>query len=928
MPIELRAGRFSYAALFLVALSTLMYEVLLTRIFSVTMYYHFAFVAVSVALFGMTLGAVLVYLMPGLFAPERARRAMAVSSLLFGITTVLTFIVHLKQEYTSLSQPATANPISFAGTYALISIPFIFSGIAVCLALTRFPGQVSRLYAADLAGAALGCILFILALRLTDGPTAVLIVAALAILAAVCSALDEGNRALVVLTSLVFLGAAGLAGLNGWRGHQVAEKRLENLPHTAALALRGRWIAPPPPVRIEHAKGGTEWPALFEEWNSFSRIRVRKEVPWLAETEPSGWGMSPAYQNDPTVPKTAREMVINIDAGAGTYMTHFDNSQALHLLDLAEDHESQRLYYVDQAYNAKNSGKTEEERDNLLLADEEKQTIAYLRQSAVDKAIEAAKQQAGFLKYDVTNFAHFLRPNSDVLVIGSGGGRDLLSALVFEQKHATGVEINDAIIKAMKGVFGDFTGHLDRLPNVEIVHDEARSYITRMDRRVDIIQISLIDTWAATAAGAFVLSENSLYTTEAWHAFLTHLTDRGVVTVSRWYHPRTPGETLRMVSLANQALRDIGVKEPRRHLLVVKRYQAQQSNDIPSVVATVIASRAPLTDEDLAIAQRQAKQMEFDLILTPRFAADQQLAAVADSSDPHVTAATFPINVAPPTDDKPFFFNMTRMRDAFNPAKWQGQGHDVNLKAVQVVAGLLVFVIVLTVLCVIVPVLIKADKAALRGSLPLTAFFVFIGLAFILVEISQMQRLIILLGHPTYSLSVVLFALLVSSGIGSYLTKNVEVETLRGSILWRMMVLLALLVAIGLITPAMIRTFVSSATVVRVGVALVLLMPAGLFMGMCFPLGMKAAAARSGDITAWLWGINGAMSVVASVLAVVIAMSFGISASWWTGVGCYGLGLLAIGWGMSDVKRQMSNVKSGKATSEEALFAEPIDESR
>src|SRR5207244_7918892 len=122
----------------------------------------------------------------------------------------------------------------------------------------------------------------------------------------------------------------------------------------------------------------------------------------------------------------------------------------------------------------------------------------------------------------------------------------------------------------------------------------------------------------------------------------------------------------------------------RKDLLVVKRYQAQHSNDIPSVVATVIASRSPLTAEDLAIAQRQAKQMEFDLILTPKFAADPQLAAVADSSDPYATAATFPINVAPPTDDKPFFFNMTRMRDAFNPTKWQGQWPDVNLNAVQV----------------------------------------------------------------------------------------------------------------------------------------------------------------------------------------------------------------------------------------------------
>src|SRR3954468_20466498 len=168
MLVEPRAGRFTYAALFLVALATLMYEVLLTRIFSVTMYYHFAFVAVSVALFGMTLGAVLVYLFPAAFSPDKARRAGAIHALLFGLTTILTFVIHLKTENKAIEKPQEASPLALWNTYALISIPFIFSGIAVCVALTRFPRQVSRLYAADLAGAALGCVLFVTVLRLTD----------------------------------------------------------------------------------------------------------------------------------------------------------------------------------------------------------------------------------------------------------------------------------------------------------------------------------------------------------------------------------------------------------------------------------------------------------------------------------------------------------------------------------------------------------------------------------------------------------------------------------------------------------------------------------------------------------------------------------------------------------------------------------------
>jgi len=901
-----------------------MYEVLLTRIFSVTMFYHFAFVAVSVALFGMTLGAVLVYMLPGLFPAASARRAMAINSLLFGVTLVTTFVIHLKQENPSLDKPQEASPFSLAGTYALISIPFIFSGIAVCLALTRFPRQVSRLYAADLAGAALGCVLFVLALRVTDGPTAVLVVAALAILAAFLSAIDAGaksGRGLVAVTSIALLAASSLAGVNGVLGYRLNEKRVENIAHTAALALHGRWISPPQPIRVEHAKGHTEAPALFEQWNAFSRIRVRKEFVWLQETDPSGWGMSPLYKNDPENPdvkKLVRELAINIDAGAGTYMTNFAPTKALSLLDQAEDHLAMSIYYEDEAYNERQKAKSatgvaddtsrqhlENARQCDLLKAEELEYSAARRQEAGEKAIKSAREQAGFLAYDVTNFAHMLRPDSKVLVIGSGGGRDLLSALVFGQKHVTGVEINDAIIKAVKGVFGDFTGHIDRLPNVDIQHDEARSYITRMPpgEKVDIIQISLIDTWAATAAGAFVLSENSLYTVEAWKAFLVHLTDRGVVTVSRWYHPASPGETLRMVSLANQALREIGITDPRRHILVIKRDQPQLSNDIPGAVATIIASRSPLTDEDITLAEQKAKRYQFDLVLSPRAAGMAALADFAGSPDPFETAKNYPINLSPPTDDKPFFFNMTRMRDAFNPAKWKGQGHDVNLKAVQVVAGLLVFVILLTIVCVIVPVMIKADKRALRESLPLSTFFIFIGLAFILVEISQMQRLIILLGHPTYSLSVVLFALLVSSGIGSFMTRGVEGGTMGASVIRRMLVLLVLLIVTGIITPIFIREFVSSATWLRVAIALLLLMPAGLFMGMCFPMGMKAAASQREDITAWLWGINGAMSVVASVLSVVIAMSFGISVAWWTGVASYGVALLAIKRAIKDAGR-------------------------
>jgi hypothetical protein len=178
----------TYLGLFLVALSTLMYEILLTRIFSVTMWYHFAFMAVSVAMFGMTVGAIVVYLFPRFFSAESVSYHMAWSALLFCITIGLSFLSHLSIPFIAGLSLVLVYAMAF--NYALLAIPFFFSGVCICLALTKYPQRIGRLYAADLAGAALGCVLLIYTLDVTDGPTAVFVVAALAGLGALAFAMD------------------------------------------------------------------------------------------------------------------------------------------------------------------------------------------------------------------------------------------------------------------------------------------------------------------------------------------------------------------------------------------------------------------------------------------------------------------------------------------------------------------------------------------------------------------------------------------------------------------------------------------------------------------------------------------------------------------------------------------------------------------
>lgn len=801
---EVVASRHTYAGLFMVALATLMYEILLTRIFSATMWYHFAFVAVSVALFGMTVGAIVVYLFPGYFTPERGKHHLALSALLFAITIVASFLTQLSIPVApARSLMSVVGVYSLALTYVVIAVPFVFSGICVCLALTKFPGQVSRLYAADLAGAALGCVLLIYTLKITDGPTAVVVVAALAGIGAVFFAMDGGRDGLLKIAVASSLALACFAAA-----------------HTV-LVRRGS-----PILRLLWVRAEIEPPNLYEKWNSFSRVRVSGNPDGPAA--PYGYGLSPAYASS----RGARHLNMQIDMYANTVLTAFDGNL-----------------------------------DDL-----------------------------DYLKYDITNFVHHVRRDADVLVIGMGGGRDALSALVFGQKSVLGVEINGEIINAVNRVFGDFTGHLDRNPKVSFVNDEARSFVARSRDSFDIIQASLIDTWAATTAGAFVLTENSLYTVEAWKVFLDRLSPNGILTFSRWYFRDSPGEMYRLTSLAGAALTRLGVEDPRRHIVIVRLMWRESSGDVLHGVGTILVGKRPFSDAELAAIEQTAKKMRFEIVLSPRFALDSAFAAIASGRDLGAFTAQFPINIAPPTDDIPFFFHMLRLRDAFNTALWRQGGNSINMQAIFVLGALLGIVLLLACLCIIVPLALTTRKSSLKGALPFFVFFSSIGLGFMLVEISQMQRLIVFLGHPTYGLSVVLFAFLLSSGLGSYTTRKAGDSVLRGSIMIRLALLVCALVVFGLLTPYAIVRFQGSATALRILAAVAMLFPLGVFMGMAFPLGMRIASARSAALTPWLWGINGATSVCASVLAVVIALSFGISTSFWAGASCYAVALLALAW--------------------------------
>jgi len=779
-----RAGAGTYGGLFVITLSTLMYEIALTRIFSVTMWYHFAFAAISIALFGMTVGALIVYLIPGWFPRDRVKQRLWLCALLFSTSMLASFAIQLQIPFKPHWD--AAGVASVVGTYAVISVPFIFSGIVVCLALTRFPASVNRMYAADLVGAALGCVLLVWLLGVVDGPSAVIAIAATAGGGALLFALDGGSAR---GTSLAFACCGALFGFAALNAY-LAEQR-EPILHLVWVREHKEELHP------------------YEKWNAFSRITVGGDP-----DQPLDVALSEACP-----PSRVNQLALVIDATAGTVITRYDG-------------------------------------DASKLA---------------------------FLRCDHTNLAHYIRQPAKVAIIGTGGGRDVLSALAFGQPSITGIELNGAIIDAVNEEYGDFTGHLDRQPGVRFVNDEARSYLARTDERFDIIQISFIDTWAATAAGAYALSENGLYTVEGWDTFLDRLEPNGVLSVSRFYSGvgEPPLEAYRLTALGTKTLMQRGVDDPRAHMLM---YEGP-TGPYGVSTATMLISPDPFSDADVRTIDAEASRLGFTTVLTPTQARDELFAGLASADRVDATIERFTKDVSAPTDDRPFFFQMANVDTIFSKTIFEDS---YLVRPVRVLLLLSLAVVVLTAMCIAVPLLIASRRwsGAADGMSPFYLFFAAIGLGFLLVEIAQLQRLIIYLGHPTYALSVVLFSLLLSSGIGSLLSERLASPGNRASIAAALASLLAVVVAAGLATPLLIDRFDGATMELRIALSAALLMPMGLTMGLPFPLGMKVASQQDAPTT-FLWGINGATSVCASVLGTAIALLWGISIAFWAGAACY-----------------------------------------
>lgn len=472
-----------------------------------------------------------------------------------------------------------------------------------------------------------------------------------------------------------------------------------------------------------------------------------------------------------------------------------------------------------------------------------------------------------WIPYDVTILPYYFR-HGDAAIIGVGGGRDLLAAIWGKSISVTGIEINSILLDLITDRYRDFSFIANR-PEVMLVHDEARSYLSRVHRRYDIVQMSLIDTWAATGAGAFTLTENGLYTVEGWRVFLRALKPHGVLSVSRWFSPSVVSETNRLVALGTAALLDRGVQDPSRNMILVSRDK----------IATFLTSVDPFETTDVQKLIDLSKVYGFSILLAPGINSnDPRLAAIAQSksSEQLEKAVAHPdFDFSPPTDSRPFFFNMLKPTSFYRKIPIGGV-LEGNLTATYTLVLLFLISVVLVAFIIFFP-LIHSGMPAMNKSIFVAAFayFSIIGFGFMLIQIALMQRFSVYLGHPTFALAIILFAMILFTGIGSFISDRISIEKPRWTLAVPFMIGLTVLLVTFLITPCTQNT-VQFGLLTRSLISVAFMAPLSILLGFCFPLGMRVLSRISDSAKPWMWGVNGASSVLASITAVGISMWLGI----------------------------------------------------
>jgi predicted membrane-bound spermidine synthase len=770
------------AGVLMMSFASLLLELALTRLFSVILFYHFAFLAISIALLGLGAGGVFAHLAKDWLARWDTR---TLGSRLAAANAVLLLVVLEVDLHAPVSVAFELTPevmLRLALMYIVSALPFFCTGLLFSVVFARETRGITELYAADLTGGALACLAIVPLLNFVGGPNSILVaVIASAAASAIWARTPRSRRiALVLMAAFVLLTAANYSG------------KIIDIVYAKGVRRDQPWV-------------------LFSRWNAISRVEVDA---------------------------VGGARVIVIDADASTWIMNTD-----------PHHWSPNYKY------------------DLMSA--------------------------------APGIVNVLRPRGDYAIIGPGGGVDILRALANGSPSVTAIEINPIIVNnIMRGRWAEFSHHLYDQPEVHVHLGDGRSWVRQARQQFDVVEMTLVDTWASTAAGAFALSENNLYTVEAFRQYFDHLKPDGIIAITRWEFSQ-PREALRVVSQELEVLKRAGISDAPAHFMAISE-RALNQDGVPVVV---LFKKSPFTPQEESLLRAHlATYWKLQPVYLPSDTASpaaerNPFYRLIASGDPQSFAASYPYNVAPVFDNSPFFFFTMKTRDVISRLLGGGdRGVDwKNNLGVAVLAMVLVVSLVCVLLFLIVPLALhgragRGQPVASHAPVSRLLYFIAIGLGYIMAEIAFIQRFVLFLGHPTYALTVVIFLMLLASGAGSMLSRRWLFDPLQ--VRTPLVVVVTLLLTYIWLLPPLLRALVGLPFLLKLGISALALIPLGLAMGMPFPSGLRALAASSlaasslaagnaqqGNAIEWAWALNAASSVLGSVLAMVIAIQFGLS---WT----------------------------------------------
>ncbi len=780
--------RLPVISLALLSAAALAYELLLMRLFSIIHWHHYAYMVIGLALLGHGFSGSVVLLGQSKLI-KHFRSAYLACILLFSLFSLISF--QWAQNIPFNAEEILWNwqqSLYLLIIFLILTIPFFFVGAAICLAFLAFKQRMAMLYAADLFGAGVGCIGFVLLMNIVFPQSALFFIGLWGVFAAIVAGLElawcRRYQASILVLLLVVL------GLNGTR-LPLSVSPYKGLPKM--LLIKGTRV-------------------IEERSSSLGIISVlaSEEIPLRYAP-----GMSLNTGSEPL-----EQLGIFTDADNMSVITR-------------QPKDVKQLAYLDQMTSA----------------------LPFHLQTA-DK----------------------------VLIIGSGGGMNVLQAQFHQVNKIDAVELNPDYVELTDLRYRDFISDVYKQPGVSVHIADGRDFLNSHKQKFDLIQLTLLDSFNASAAGVYALNENYLYTVEALKLYLSRLEPGGYLAITRWLK-LPPQDSLKLFNTALTVLKSS--KKPAQRLLLIRSWQT----------ATLVIKNGSFTSEELVATETFCRQRNFDLAYMPGLRPEQAnrfnilkqplfyqgtQALVGEQRQQFIEQYKF--NLQPATDDRPYFQHFFCWSTFFELLQLKHKGGASMIETGYLVVIATLCIAVLTSFLLILGPLwwlqngLKAITVSRVKYAQVFGYFFAIGLGFLMIEIAFMQKFILFLHHPVYSATAILTAFLVFAGLGSACSARLSSYFgIRKCAVSAVVCLVILSIGYLLILSALFVWAGAFSLTIKFILAIGLIAPLAFFMGMPMPLALAGLAEYDEKLIPWAWGINGCASVISSVLAVLLAMQFGFS---------------------------------------------------